>query len=71
MFGFIVGVLLFILFVYLIVRVLKDEIGPYLQERKMNDILNTLLTIGSIVLVFYLITKLGVWYEDRQKKNKK
>ena len=30
MFGFIVGVLLFILFVYLIVRVLKDEIGPYL-----------------------------------------
>ena len=30
MFGFIVGVLLFILFVYLIVRALKDEMGPYL-----------------------------------------
>jgi len=30
MFGFIVGILLFVLFVYLIVRVLKDEIGPYL-----------------------------------------
>ena len=68
MFGFIIGVLLFVLFVYLIVRALKDEMGPYLQERKMNDILNTLLTIGSIILVFYLITKFGAWYEDRQKK---
>ena len=68
MFGFIVGVLLFVLFIYLLVRVLKDEMGPYLQERKINDILNTLLTIGSIVLVFYLIAKLGAWYEDKQKK---
>jgi len=30
MFGFIVGVLLFVLFIYLLVRVLKDEMGPYL-----------------------------------------
>ena len=34
----------------------------------MNDILNALLTIGSIVLVFYLIAKFGSWYEDRQNK---
>ena len=26
------------------------------------------LSIGGTFLVFYLIAKLGVWYEDKQKK---
>ena len=32
------------------------------------DILKIVLTIGGTILVFYIIAKLGAWYEDKQKK---
>ena len=32
------------------------------------DISKIVLSIGGTFLVFYLIAKLGAWYEDRQKK---
>ena len=32
------------------------------------DILKILSSIGGTILVFYIIAKLGAWYEDRQKK---
>ena len=34
----------------------------------MDSALGTILTIGCICLVFYLIAKFGAWYEDKQKK---
>ena len=32
------------------------------------DILKIVLTISGTILVFYIIAKLGAWYEDKQKK---
>ena len=32
------------------------------------DILKILSSIGGTFLVFYIIAKLGAWYEDKQKK---
>tara|TARA_R100000008_G_C3558719_1_gene154743 strand:- start:252 stop:359 length:108 start_codon:yes stop_codon:yes gene_type:complete len=34
----------------------------------MEDIIKTLLSISGVCLGFYLIAKLGAWYEDRQNK---
>ena len=34
----------------------------------MEGILGTILSIGGICLVFYLIAKFGALYEDRQNK---
>jgi len=34
----------------------------------MQDVISTILTIISTLLVFYMIAKLGAWYEDKNKK---
>tara|TARA_R110000824_G_scaffold60492_3_gene161663 strand:+ start:6282 stop:6389 length:108 start_codon:yes stop_codon:yes gene_type:complete len=34
----------------------------------MEDLIKTFLSISGVCLGFYLIAKLGAWYEDKQKK---
>ena len=34
----------------------------------MQDVISTILTISGTLLVFYMIAKLGAWYEDKNKK---